>query len=163
MTLNKKQILNEYSIDISRSLSSCLVILKPDFPLIEKRPFLNFCAEKELKIIFRKKLILNKYQVIALYQDIFNSLPGDTIFGIGWKYDLIKYLTKSHSEIFLIEGKDAIKILNDYKIGIRTKYRKITKPKEALDEKTFNEKVIKNLIHVSDRGDQLISFWALVV
>jgi hypothetical protein len=55
----------------------------------------------------------------------------------------------------------AYSLLKQYKLNIRSKYNKITKPSQKISNKIFIEKVVKNLIHVTDPDELVPTTWSL--
>lgn len=140
-----------------------IVILKPNSPGVIEINLLDFCKENNLRIIFCKKTVLQKHEIIALYPDIFNFMPTDTVFGVEWKYTLIEYMSESYSKIFFIEGNDSQILMEKFKITIRDRYGKITHPKTELSKEEFNEKVLRNLIHVVNQDHLGASVWSVLI
>ena len=99
--------------------------------------------------------------VFLVYYDLFKKSDKDKIFGVSWKNQVINYLTSGKSEIYLIKGDRAYSLLKQYKLNIRSKYNKITKPSQKISNKIFTEKVIKNLIHVTDPEELIPTAWSL--
>ncbi len=140
---------------------SVIVLLKPDFPEDKKYDFLSYCSERSLKIIFEDSSILDRDKIFGIYYDIFKQRDDDRKYGISWKLKLIDYLTTGKSAYYIVQGVNAQKLLNDYKKMIREEYNKITTPKETLNENDFFEKVIKNLIHITNEKEFVPTCWFL--
>ncbi|MCX6738840.1 MAG: hypothetical protein NT098_02175 [Candidatus Parcubacteria bacterium] len=165
MEINKTifELVENISSGISDIKDVTIVIFKPDFPDSEKNSFFRFCKNNSLNILSSKEAVLNKEQIYGIYYDIFKQRNDDKNYGISWKIKVLEYLTFGTSEYFLIEGKDAQARLKEFKISIREKYKKITAPHSHIDERSFEETVIKNLIHVTDDGEFVNSCWLLFI
>jgi hypothetical protein len=156
--------LEVYSKDCHNdAIDSVVVLLKPDYPEDKKVSFLSYCNEKSLKIIFNDSSILNKEKIFGIYYDLFRQRDDDLKYGILWKLKLIDYLTSGKSNYYLIQGVNAQELLNNYKKVIRLEYDKITTPKEVMSEDIFFEKVIKNLIHVTNTEEFVPTCWFLFI
>lgn len=145
----KFKIINYYSGKIRQNCIG-FILFKPDCPKHEIEDFRIFCKKEKLKIIKEKHLILDKSMVIALYSSRFNLSKNDLKFGVVWKYELIKYLTRGPVDCFLVENEKILKILSKYKFYLRKKYKKVTNPRKKMDKITFKNKVIKNIVHIAD-------------
>lgn len=163
--MNKKFVFSKVISDISSDKINLpdvsIVILKPDFPNIEKSIFLDYCTSNNLSILSAKKITLKKDHIFSIYYDLFKKSDQDKIFGVSWKNQVINYLTNGKSEIYFIKGNQAYSLLKQYKLNIRSKYNKITKPSQKISNKVFIEKVVKNLIHVTDPEELTPTAWSL--
>lgn len=163
--------LNKIVLDLVGNLSSelinlegvVIVILKPDFPSDEKHSFNRFCKSKSLNVVANGKSILNRYQILGIYSDIFRLRSDDKKYGAVWKIKLLEYMQSGTSEYFLIEGENAQFLLKQYKTSIRKQYDKITDPATSMDETEFEEKVVRNLIHVTNEDEFVSSCWLLFI
>lgn len=138
-----------------------IVIFKPGYFSQDIEIFIKLCADNELTILEDTKLNLSRDMVIAMYKDIFTYSFDDLNFGIQWKENTIKYLTSDSCQCFLLSGKNTVDILTKFKYKIREKYGKITHPKILLTTEEFNEKVIRNLVHVVDDHEIQNILWLL--
>ena len=144
---------------VGDSNNNCIVILKPDFPQIQKLNFISYCNMNSLDISTNRKIILTSDKIFGIYYGIFKQREDDRSYGVSWKLKLIEYLRSGKSDCYLVSGENAQNLMKDYKQVIRKKYNKITAPKEHLSEHDFNEKVIKNLIHVTEESEFVPTCW----
>lgn len=163
--MNKKfvfsKVISYISSDKINLADTAIVILKPDFPTIEKDIFLDYCTSNNLNILSAKKMTLKIDHIFSVYYDLFKKNDQDKEFGVSWKTQVINYLTSGKSEIYFIKGDQAYSLLKQYKLNIRSKYNKITKPSQKISSKIFTEKVVKNLIHVTDTDELVPTAWSL--
>ncbi len=142
--MNKKFVFSKVISDISSDkvnlVDVSVLILKPDFPISEKDNFLSYCMSNNLKILSNRRIILKKDQIFSVYYDLFKKSDQDKEFGVSWKNQVINYLTSGKSEIYFIKGNQAYSLLKQYKLNIRSKYNKITKPSQKISNKIFIEK-----------------------
>ena len=163
--MNKNFFLSKVISDISSDkinlADTAIVILKPDFPTIEKDIFLDYCTSNNLNILSAKKMTLKIDHIFSVYYDLFKKNDQDKKFGVSLKTQVINYLISGKSEIYFIKGDQAYSLLKQYKLNIRSKYSKITKPSQKVSNKIFTEKVVKNLIHVTDTDELVPTAWSL--
>jgi nucleoside diphosphate kinase len=154
------KIINYY-IKKVRQHTVGFILFKPNCPKCEIEDFRIFCKQEKLKIVREKQLVLDRNMVIALYSSTFNLLKGDLKFGVMWKYELMKYLTRGQVNCFLVDGNKALEVLSAYKYFLRKKYNKVTNPKKKMSKVVFKNKVIKNIVHVADEVEIQSILWLI--
>lgn len=145
----------------SASTEFAVLILKPDCVQDEVAQLKSFAFQNNLELLSEKKLELSQSEVIALYPESFSYSKNDLEFGIQWKEETLKYMTSGESSCYLFKGDDAISKLVQFKYSLREKYGKLTRPDIPLSSEEFNEKVIKNLVHVADSDETQSALWIL--
>ena len=138
-----------------------IVIFKPGYSFRDIKSFKKICIDEKLKILDNKHLVLSKEVVIGMYKNIFSYSVEDLNFGLSWKEETIKYLISDNCQCFLLHGKNTVDILTKFKYEIREKYGKITHPNILLTTEEFNEKVIRNLVHVVDDHEIQNVLWLI--
>lgn len=138
-----------------------IIIFKPHFDSEEIENFRIFCNQNQVRIIQEKNSIFSRETVIALYPKIFCFSPEDIKYGVGWKQEIIEYLTSADSFCFFVERENISKLLSDYKYRLRAKYGKVNRPTRVFNSGEFAELVIKNLIHVVDLPELQNAIWLL--
>ncbi len=138
-----------------------IAIFKPGYFPNDIESFIKLCSDEKLEILEHKDFKLSKEIIIGMYNNVFTYSFNDLIFGLDWKEETIKYLISDNCNCFLLSGKNTIDVLAKFKHEIRKKYGKITHPKIQLTKEEFNDKVIKNLIHVVDEHEIQNILWLL--
>lgn len=119
-----------------------LILLKPDAyerNLVDV--ILQAIKDEKLNIVYQKKILLSE-KMLRGYQPLLNE-PNDEG-KVDWQYDIINAYTKEPTDVYLLEGQDAIKKTNKIKSSLREKY--------ISGEKKYT---IYNLLHSVDDQDDL--------
>lgn len=138
-----------------------IIIFKPECPPAEISAFKEYCKRKKLTILLKRRLVLSKEAVIALYPKIFSFSKDDLRYGLKWKEQTIQYLTSGSSVCLVIKGSEAGKCLSKYKYSLRKRYGKITHPKSIMPSNEFFSRVVKNYVHVIDKSELQNCIWLL--
>ena len=161
--LVKKDILLEY-LKLKKQnlpLELGVLILKPDCLPEEITELKYFAINNDLEILFEKQIKFSYIEVIALYPESFCYSDNDLIFGINWKEETLKYMTSGPSICYLFKGENSISKLAKFKYLLREKYGKLTRPNFPLSPEEFNERVIRNFVHVADSDETQSALWIL--
>ncbi len=134
-----------------------IIIIKPNSTPESCSEIMNLIAENKLEVIKTVHTTLTKAKVLAVYNDIFRFNENDLLFGIGWKDRKMKYMTSNPVEAVLVQGIYAQQKAENIKYIIRQHYGKLSVPNTKLDDDTFEELAIKNIIHVVDSDETDIS------
>ena len=134
-----------------------IVIIKPNSTQKSRKKIINNIIENGLIIIRSVTRRLLKAEVIAIYNDIFRFNESDLLFGASWKNQKLEYMMSGESEILLIQGKNAQQKAENIKYEVRKNFGKLSVPDKKLDDKTFEDLAIKNIIHVVDADETDIS------
>lgn len=156
--LHKYMLINP----LSGSYKLGVVILKPGYKKEYVISLKEFCIAQELTILEElPEMKLAKEFVIALYPEVFGFSEKDLQFGVDWKQLVIDYFTSGPVKIFIISGNDSTKKLHQFKHQIREENNKITDPAQVIIGQDFEEKVVKNLIHVIDKKEIPNFLWLI--
>ena len=137
------------------------LILKPGCVPDEIAELESFASENGLELLVEKRVLLSPSEVVALYPESFSYSGNDLEFGIAWKEETLQYMTSGQSICYLFRGENAIAELTRFKYSLREKYGKVTRPSSPMSPEDFNEKVIRNLVHVADSDETQSAIWIL--
>ncbi|MEI6054312.1 MAG: hypothetical protein WCQ49_03020 [Candidatus Saccharibacteria bacterium] len=136
-----------------------VLIIKPDFTSEHFLLIKNMLSDNRIKIVEQIDIALKRDQILAVYNDIFRFTPNDILFGAGWKKRKLEYMLSGSSRILLVSGSDAQQICEKIKYDIRNQFGKLSVPDKQLDDNTFEELAIKNIIHAVDKDEIEIALW----
>ena len=138
-------------------LEIAIIILKPGFTLRQAEEVEHFISLRGLKLLHETTFQFDTKSTLALYNDIFRFNDEDTVFGYQWKDQKMMYMSSGKSHVYVIQGRNAQAQAESFKYTLRDAYGKLSVPDKKLSSIEFNERAIKNIIHVVDSHETEIA------